>query len=230
MSKIAIITARGGSKRIPRKNIKEFCGKPILVYSIEAALKSGVFDEVMVSTDDEEIAEIAREAGAVVPFLRSKETSNDTAVIADVLCEVINEYEKRGKSFETGCCIYPTAPFITKEKIILAMDMLEKESADVAISVVEFSFAPQRGVYILNNKCKPVQQECMRMRSQDLQKVYHDCGQFFAFNVEAMKKNKIVWGNNVVPVVLNEMEVQDIDTETDWKLAELKYKLLNGEI
>ena len=117
MSSLAIITARGGSKRIPHKNIKEFCGKPIICYTIEAALASGVFDEVMVSTDDEEIARIAREAGAEVPFFRSAETANDQATTADVLTEVVQEYEKRGKHFETACCLYPTAPFLTPERL-----------------------------------------------------------------------------------------------------------------
>ena len=124
--RLAIITARGGSKRIPRKNIKEFCGKPILFYSIEAALATEVFDEVMVSTDDEEIAELAKQAGAAVPFLRSKETSNDYASTDEVIMEVLKEYEKRGKRFHSFCCIYPTAPFLTRERLKEAMDLLKE--------------------------------------------------------------------------------------------------------
>ena len=124
MSAIAIITARGGSKRIPRKNIREFCGKPIMNYSIEAALEAGIFDEVMVSTEDDEIAYIARAAGAQVPFMRSAETSSDTATTADVITEVLMRYEEQGRSFEYGCCIYPTAPFVTAHKLRDAYDIL----------------------------------------------------------------------------------------------------------
>ena len=116
-SSIAIITARGGSKRIPRKNIKEFCGKPIITYSIEAALHSGLFTEVMVSTDDEEIARIAEQAGAKVPFMRSGENAGDYASTDDVLLEVLDRYRKQGREFETFCCLYPTAPFVTAEKL-----------------------------------------------------------------------------------------------------------------
>ena len=155
MRNIAIITARGGSKRIPRKNIKEFCGKPIICYSIEAALESGVFDTVMVSTDDEEIAQIAKEAGAEVPFFRSEATSNDYAGTADVLKEVLDTYADMGQTFDYGCCIYPTAPFVTGQKLRVAMDKLIKinttdqsiaqtEYATTVMPVVAYSFPPQR--------------------------------------------------------------------------------------
>ena len=143
---VAIITARGGSKRIPHKNIKEFCGKPILAYSIEAALASGVFDRVMVSTDDEEIAEVARKYGAEVPFMRSEKTANDYATTKDVLEEVLAEYEKRGEHFDTLCCIYPTAPFITPDRLAEAMHLLEEKKGDTLLPVVRFSFPPQRCV------------------------------------------------------------------------------------
>ena len=122
MKKLAIITARGGSKRIPRKNIKEFCGKPIIAYSVEAAVKSGVFDTVMISTDDEEIAEIGKKYGAEVPFYRSEATSNDYATTTDVLMEVIDEYEKRGEHYDMACCIYPTAPFVSADRLKEAMN------------------------------------------------------------------------------------------------------------
>ena len=141
-SSIAIITARGGSKRIPHKNIKEFCGKPIITYSIEAALQSGLFDEVMVSTDDIEIARIAREAGARVPFMRSSESAGDYASTDDVLMEVLEIYRAQGRKFDTFCCLYPTAPFVTAEKLKIAMELLEK--ADSVMPVVKFSFPPQR--------------------------------------------------------------------------------------
>ena len=144
MSSVAIITARGGSKRIPRKNIKDFLGKPIIAYSIEAALQSGVFDEVMVSTDDAEIAEIAKKFGAKVPFFRSESTSNDFATTTDVLLEVLSEYEKRGSKFDYMACLYPTNPFITSEKLISAMDIIKTDKFAEVLPVVSFSFPPQR--------------------------------------------------------------------------------------
>ena len=183
MDRIAIITARGGSKRIPKKNIKSFCGKPIIVYSIEAALESGRFDEVMVSTESREIAEIAKEAGAQVPFFRSEETSNDYATTAEVLLEVLKEYKIRGKEFKVGCCIYPTAPFVTSEKLIEGLRILEKEAADTVLPVVPFSFPPQRCLKIQEHVLSPVYPEYMNARSQDLEKWYHDCGQFYCFNI-----------------------------------------------
>lgn len=229
MSAIAIITARGGSKRIPRKNIKDFLGKPIIVYSIEAALESGSFDEVMVSTDDEEIAEIARKAGANVPFMRSEKTSGDFATTADVLMEVFEEYEKCGKHFDKACCIYPTAPFVTGEKLKNAMDKLTHEQADVVIPVVDFSYPPQRAFIIKDEKLEFRKPEYMNSRSQDLEKWYHDVGQFYCFDINAFIKNKSFLIGNICPLVVSETEVQDIDTLTDWEIAEMKYRLMKGE-
>ena len=227
MSAIAIITARGGSKRIPRKNIREFCGKPIINYSIEAALESGIFDEVMVSTDDEEIAQIARKAGANVPFFRSEETSSDTATTADVLLEVLDEYEKRGKTYEYGCCIYPTAPFITAEKLKDAMDKLVKSGAESIVPMQEFSYPPQRGLFIdEEGLVKMLHPEYATTRSQDLQKQYHECGQFYIFRNDAFKIQKDTTMERSIPYIIDPMESQDIDTESDWKFAEMKYSFL----
>lgn len=227
MSKtIAIITARGGSKRIPKKNIRDFCGKPILAYSIEAALKSRVFDEVMVSTESEEIAEIARKEGAVVPFFRSEKTANDYATTADVLFEVIEEYRQRGREFDYGCCIYPTAPFITPEKLRNAMELLVKQDADSVMPVVQYSFPPQRGVEIEDGFIKVKWQEYYNMRSQDLSPVYHDVGQFYCFQVDRFLSTKKVIGEKCFPIVVSDLEVQDIDNEEDWKIAEMKYQLM----
>ena len=153
MRQIAIITARGGSKRIPRKNIKEFCGKPILAYSIDAALRCGNFDEVMVSTDDEEIAETAKRYGAQVPFLRSPEMSGDYATTPQVLTEVMGEYRKRGQEFDLLCGIYPTAPFLKPQTLKAAMDLLAESGADAVQPVVKFAFPPQRGLVIKDYKC-----------------------------------------------------------------------------
>ena len=230
MSAIAIITARGGSKRIPRKNIKIFCGKPIIHYSIEAALESGIFDEVMVSTDDEEIAEISKAAGAHVPFFRSEETSNDTATTADVLLEVLDEYEKRGKSFEYGCCIYPTAPFVTARKLTEAMELLKKSGAESIVPMQEFSYPPQRGLFIdENGLVKMLHPEYATTRSQDLQKQYHECGQFYIFRNDAFRVQKDTTMEKSIPYIIDPVESQDIDNESDWLLAELKYRFLTEQ-
>ena len=223
---IAIITARGGSKRIPKKNIKEFCGKPIIAYSIRAALDSGIFDEVMVSTDSEEIAEIARAYGAKVPFMRSAKTSDDFATTADVLMEVLERYQEMDRTFDVMSCIYPTAPFVTPQKLQSAYDTLTKEQAVMAMPVVAFSYPPQRS-YVLNGNILEMKwKENYNKRSQDLEKMYHDAGQFYMYQVEAFVRLKGQMTESIVPVIVDEMEVQDIDNESDWKLAELKYQMI----
>lgn len=227
MSRVAIITARGGSKRIPRKNIKEFCGKPILAFSIEAALKSKLFDEVMVSTEDSGIAEVAKKYGASVPFMRSERTANDFATTEDVLLEVLDEYNKRGKDFSEVCCIYPTAPFVTAEKIIIATEMLESnDSADSVMPVVQFSFPPQRGLIVKGDYISYKYPENAIKRSQDLEPIYHDCGQFYFCKTASLKKYHDVVGEKTLPLVVSELEVQDIDNLSDWVIAELKYKTM----
>ena len=222
---LALITARGGSKRIPRKNIKPFLGKPILCYSIEAALASGVFDEIMVSTDDEEIAKISRGAGAKVPFMRSSAASDDHASTDDVIAEVLDAYEAKGKHFDRFCCIYPTAPFITPDKLRTAMQLLD--DAESVLPVVPFSYPPQRGM-ILNDKDELRRRypEYASSRSQDLEKFYHDCGQFYACRTDAFLRGKTTDVDNMIPMIMDETEVQDIDNLSDWKIAELKYKLM----
>lgn len=222
---IAVITARGGSKRIPKKNIKEFCGKPILAYSIEAALASNIFDEVMVSTDSEEIAEIARRYGAKVPFLRSEKTSGDYASTAEVLLEVLKQYEDRGEVFEYMSCIYPTAPFITPKKLIDAFTLLREEKAVMAMPVVAFSYPPQRGYICRDNRIEMKWKENYTKRSQDLEPLYHDAGQFYIYRTDDFKRLKGLIMEGIVPIIVDELEVQDIDNETDWKIAEMKYSL-----
>lgn len=226
MSMLAIITARGGSKRIPKKNIKAFAGKPIIHYAIEAALNSGIFDEVMVSTDSEEIAQIARQAGANIPFMRSEKTANDFATTRDVLLEVLERYAEQGKHFEQICCIYPTNPFITGEKLRQAGEAFAASGADGMTPVVPFSFPPQRGFYICDNKLQWVQPECASARSQDLPKIYHDVGQFYFYNVEAYCRPDFGTNSNVMPFVISEKEAQDIDTQEDWEMAEIKFELM----
>ena len=227
---IAIITARGGSKRIPKKNIKEFCGKPIIAYSIRAALDSEIFDEVMVSTDSEEIAEIARAYGAKVPFMRSAKTSDDFATTADVLMEVLERYQEMDRTFDVMSCIYPTAPFVTPQKLQSAYDTLKKEQAVMAMPVVAFSYPPQRSYILQGNMLEMKWKENYNKRSQDLEKMYHDAGQFYMYQVDAFVRLKGQMTESIVPVIVDEMEVQDIDNETDWKLAEQKYRLMTGEI
>ena len=226
---LALITARGGSKRIPKKNIREFCGKPILCYSIEAALASGVFDEVMVSTDSEEIAGVAREAGAKVPFLRSDETAGDYATTAQVVGEVLSQYEKRGIYFDYVCAIYPTAPFITAVKLREALQKLESTGADTVSPVVRFSYPPQRGFVIEDGITHLKWPQYRTARSQDLEPFYHDCGQFYCLRVDSFRKQQQIFMEHMVSIEMPESQVQDIDTLEDWKIAELKYRLMQKE-
>lgn len=227
---LALITARGGSKRIPKKNIREFCGKPILCYSIEAALASGVFDEVMVSTDSEEIAEVARKAGAKVPFYRSDETAGDYATTAQVVEEVLSQYEERGIYFDYVCVIYPTAPFITAEKLQDSMARLENTGADTVSPVVRFSYPPQRGFVIEDGITHLKWPQYRTARSQDLEPFYHDCGQFYCLRVDSFLKQRQIFMEHMVSIEMPESQVQDIDTLEDWKIAELKYKLMQDAV
>ena len=230
MKKLAIITARGGSKRIPRKNIRNFLGKPIIAYSIESAIKSGVFDEIMVSTDDNEIAEIAEKFGAKVPFKRSEATSNDTATTTDVIIEVLNEYKKCGSNFDYACCIYPTAPFITPETIKTGFDKMLETETEVAFPVVKYSYPVQRALGIdKDGKLSMLYPEHSRSRSQDLTPRYHDAGQFYWFKTSAITPNMELLKMKASPIIIPETQVQDIDTEEDWLIAEMKYKFMGNK-
>ncbi len=220
---IAIITARGGSKRIPRKNIKDFSGKPIICYSIEAALSSGIFEEVMVSTDDDEIAAIAKDFGAVVPFKRSSRTSDDYSTTAEVLNEVLLQYKDAGKQFSYGCCIYPTAPFVTAEKLKKAYHLLIDKKADSIIPVTKFSFPIWRSFKMDEGKLSYNWPENAPKRSQDLPSAFHDCGQFYFFDIKKFLETKSLVSANTFAIEVPESEVQDIDTAEDWRIAEIKY-------
>lgn len=228
MHNLCIIPARGGSKRIPRKNIRPFLGRPIIAYSIEAALKSGCFAEVMVSTDDEEIAEKASEYGAQIPFMRSAATSNDYATTADVIFEVLDKYMESGNQFDTVTCIYSTAPFVTQARIKEGFAMLSSE-VDSVFTCVEFSYPVQRGLRIIDGKISMVHPEYLNSRTQDLEKMYHDAGQFYIAKVDAFRAAKSFWGKNTAGIILSELEVQDLDTLTDWEIAEMKYKLIHDK-
>lgn len=229
MTSICIITARGGSKRIPRKNIKDFCGKPIIAYSIEAALASGVFDTVIVSTDDDEIAEVSRRHGAEVPFMRSEATSNDYATTADVLCEVLDEYQKRGVSFDSICCLYPTAPFVRASELRKAASMLDDWVSSV-IPVTSFDFPPLRGFKIdKDGSVEYAFPEYAQARSQDLPEMVHDCGRFYFANTEAFRRSGSFITERVRALRIPSKFVQDIDTPEDWEIAERKYQSMIQE-
>lgn len=225
---IAIIPARGGSKRIPRKNIKSFYGKPIIEYSIEAAYKSGCFDEVMVSTDDEEISAVATRCGAKVPFFRSRENSNDHAMTAAVLEEVLLEYKKRGEEIFHFCCIYPTAPFVLAERLAEGKSLLFETGADAVVPVTRFSYPIQRALKMEQGRLVMFWPENYNVRSQDFEPAYHDCGQFYWMKATSLLEQKKLFARHTVPLIIPESEVQDIDTEEDWKVAELKFQLLHG--
>tara|TARA_R110002049_G_scaffold66690_1_gene174000 strand:- start:891 stop:1583 length:693 start_codon:yes stop_codon:yes gene_type:complete len=226
---LAIIPARGGSKRIPGKNIKAFLSKPIIAYSIEAALKSGLFDEVMVSTDDEAIAEMAKIYGAKVPFFRSPKNADDFATTAEVLVEVIDEYKRIDKHFAMACCLYPTAPFVTPLQLQNAHSRMIDEELDSIYPVVPFSYPIQRALRINDGRLGFVNPEFATARSQDLPKAYMDAGQFYFFQVDAFLKTKSLLMAKTGAMIISELAAQDIDNEVDWKLAEMKYKLINKQ-
>lgn len=225
---VAIITARGGSKRIPRKNIKEFLGVPVIKYAIDAALASGCFDEVMVSTDDKEISEIARRFNARIPFLRSAETSHDFATTADVIEEVLLEYKKIGRNFEYFCCIYATAPFVSPGSIQQGYDILKRGAADTVLPVVRFSSPIQRAFTLAGGRLQMLWPENKAVRSQDLPIAYHDAGQFYWGSTAKFLQHKSLFTDNTLPIELLESQVQDIDTLEDWKVAEIKYTILKN--
>ena len=195
MKNIAIIPARGGSKRIPRKNIRPFLGKPVIAYSIAAALQSGLFDEVMVSTDDEEIAEVARQYGAKVPFMRSATTADDYATTADVMLEVLECYKKQGIEFDTLCCVYSTAPFVTADSLKSAYHLLAEKKFDAVFTAVAYSYPVQRGLKIDDGKIRMVWPEYRKSRSQDLETIYHDAGQFYVSRVGSFYRHAGFWSS-----------------------------------
>ena len=227
-NRLAIIPARGGSKRIPRKNIKDFLGKPIISYSIEAALSSELFDEVMVSTDDTEIKDIAIQYGAKVPFLRSAKNSDDFATTLDVIKEVVTEYSNLGRKYITGCCLYPAAPFITSKNLRDAYQLLTSNHYDSVFPIIRYSSPIQRSLKLETNRrisiCFP---EYLHSRSQDLEPTFHDAGQFYWMNIPTILEKQKIWTDNTGGIEIREREGQDIDSIDDWMLAELKYNLLH---
>jgi N-acylneuraminate cytidylyltransferase len=225
---LAIIPARGGSKRIPRKNIKEFCGRPMIAYSIDAAIKSGCFDEIMVSTEDAAIAEVAKRSGAVVPFVRSAANSDDHATLIDVIREVLTEYKQQGKEFDYYCCILSTAPFIKAERVKAAFEAIAaRPEAESLIAVTRFGFPIQRAFKIdETGLLKMIWPENLLVRSQDLPPSFQDAGQFYWGRPAPILAGKAVLSDKTLPFEIPESEAQDIDSEADWRVAEVKYRVL----
>jgi pseudaminic acid cytidylyltransferase len=225
--RVAIIPARGGSKRIPRKNIKTFAGKPIIAYSIEAAQKSNLFDRIIVTTDDEEIADVARLFGAEVPFMRPCELSDDHTATIPVIAHAIQTLQTNGDVIKTACCIYATAPFIRSEDIMQAYNALITHQKNYAFPVTTFAFPIQRGVKRDNNgNIEMFYPEHFATRSQDLEEAYHDVGQFYWGTTDAWLEGKPIFSNAATTIVLPRHLVQDIDTPEDWFRAELMHKVL----
>jgi pseudaminic acid cytidylyltransferase len=225
MSNICIIPARGGSKRIPRKNIKEFLGKPIIAYSIKAALDSDLFDEVMVSTNDIEIADIAKKYGAKVPFFRSEKNSDDFATTFDVIEEVINYYKEQSVEFENLCCLYSCAPFVNTSLLLCAYNQLNEEKNDTVFPIVSFSFPIQRALRVNQGKVSMILEDNLNIRSQDLEKSFHDAGQFYWCDTKRLLSSGKLITPNSGGIEISELDAQDIDNQMDWDLAELKFQL-----
>jgi len=226
---IAIIPARGGSKRIPRKNIKKFLGKPIIAYSIEVAIKSDLFDKVIVSTDDSEVAQVAQNYGAEVPFIRPSELSDDYTGTNDVVKHALNWYSKQGIPVEYACCIYATVPFLRVKYLQEGLEQLQRHNKSFAFSVTSFPSPVQRAMMIKQNGVVMVYPEHSNTRSQDLEETYHDAGQFYWGRVEAFLNNEKLFSQHSFPVIIPRELVQDIDTIEDWNQAKLIYKILQHE-
>lgn len=225
--KLAVIPARGGSKRIPRKNIRIFKGKPMIAWSIEAALNSKCFDRILVSTDDPEIAEVARTAGAETPFMRPSELSGDYTGTIPVIAHAIEWGLQNGISASEICCIYATAPFIRTSDICIGYELMMKRKSDYAFPVVSYPAPIQRAVKVSGDgRIAMFNPELYATRSQDLEDAYYDAGQFYWGNRDAWLKKKPIFSSDAVPIIVPRYRAQDIDTEEDWLYAELMFDLL----
>lgn len=231
--KVCIIPARGGSKRIPKKNIKDFLGKPMIAYSIEATLNSNFFDRVIVSTDDQEIAEVSKQFGAEVPFRRPDELANDYAGTLSVIKHAVEWLEEHAMKPSEVCCLYATAPFIQADFIRQAYKQFQTAQADYCFSVTSFAFPIQRSIKITqDDRVEMFHPEHLDTRSQDLEEAYHDAGQFYWGKAEAFKQLQPIFSESASPFILPRHLVQDIDTLEDWQRAELMYRVLkeSGEL
>jgi pseudaminic acid cytidylyltransferase len=230
MINLAIIPARGGSKRIPEKNVRHFLGKPIICYPIDAAKASGLFEEIMVSTDSDEIAALALSSGISIPFKRSDKNADDFATLTDVALEVIDNYKKIEKQFDFVCIILPTAVFVSAEKLKATYLQLNKDPhLSAVVPVTQFSHPVQRAFIISDNELRMLYPENINYRTQDLQPAYYDSGQFYWIRTTDFLSQKKIFMNHTEVIELPELEIQDIDTEEDWKVAELKYSLLHSK-
>lgn len=228
--RLAVIPARGGSKRIPRKNIKEFCGKPMIAWSIEAAQQSGCFDQIIVSTDDVEIAEVARQFGATVPFMRPAELSDDHTGTIPVIRHAVEWFNAQGRVVEQVCCLYATAPFVRVEDIQRGLKILDETGSDYAFSVTSYPFPIQRAIRITEQgRVEMFNSEHFNTRSQDLEEAYHDAGQFYWGRASAWLRGKMIFSPDSAPILLPRHRVQDIDTPEDWLRAEWMFKAMQAQ-
>jgi N-acylneuraminate cytidylyltransferase len=223
--RVAVIPARGGSKRIPRKNIRDFCGKPMIAWSIGPALESGLFDRIIVSTDDPEIASISESLGAEVPFVRPPELSDDYSETSAVIAHAIEWLRQQGMNPDPVCCIYATAPFISAADLNLGFTLLQESAVDFAFSVTSYDFPIQRAIRLISgDRLEMFQPEYFSTRSQDLEEAYHDAGQFYWGKADAWRVQIPIFGPNSAPIVIPKYRVQDIDTPEDWDRAELMFR------
>lgn len=230
MSRLCVIPARGGSKRIPGKNVRVFRGRPIIAWSIQTALDSGLFDVVMVSTEDADVAEIAREAGAQTPFLRRPETADDHAGLIDVLAEVVGQYQAQGQAFDTVCCLLATAPLATADRLRQGCDMLTTGGYDSVFPVLAHAAPIQRALWLREDGAAGMfDPSAYASRSQDLEPAYHDAGQFYWLTPQACLERRPILSGRAGGFVIGPMEAQDIDTEDDWRLCELKHQLRDAK-
>lgn len=226
--KLAIIPARGGSKRIPRKNIKPFCGKPMIVWSIEAAQASGCFDRIIVTTDDDEIADVARTYGAEVPFMRPPELSDDYTGTIPVVAHAVNCMSEQVGPVQYACCLYATAPFVRAQDLRKGLELLQHSNAQYAFTVTNFVAPIQRAFRITKDqRIEMFNPEYFETRSQDLEEAYHDAGQFYWGNASAWLSKSPLYSEFALPIMLPRYRVQDIDTIDDWTRAELMFEILN---
>jgi pseudaminic acid cytidylyltransferase len=226
--KIAVIPARGGSKRIPRKNIRMFCGKPIIAYSIAAAQQTGLFDQVVVSTDDEEIASVAREFGATTPFIRPTEIADDFTGTNAVVKHAVAWFNAQSNDVTHACCLYATAPLVQANFITEGYEALSRSDAAFAFSVTSYAFPIQRAVRITpDGRVDAIYPEHRMTRSQDLEHAYHDAGQFYWGTARAFLKDLPLFAPHSIGVILPRHLVQDIDTLEDWDRAELMYRAID---
>ena len=228
--KVAIIPARGGSKRIPQKNIKSFCGKPIIAWSIDAAQASNLFDRIIVSTDDSSIAEVAKAHGAEVPFIRPAELSDDYTGTSPVMAHAIEWCLTQGQMPDQVCCIYATAPFVTAADLRRGLQILNDTASDFALSVTSYAFPIQRAIRLTPDcRIEMFRPESFNIRSQDLEEAFHDAGQFYWGRAAAWLTEKVILGSNSAAVQLPRYRVQDIDTIEDWINAEYLFRIITSQ-